>query len=190
MREELDLKLVEKYPRIFKNRYAPMTETAMCWGFEHGDGWYNIINALCSNIQSHIDWRRKQRAQDLRRYRAARKGKQALLNHIVGDGVMRDWHLERAEEIMESFSNGTFKITEKVHQVVAMQVKEKFGTLRFYYSGGDSEVSGMVRMAETMSALTCETCGSPGHTRNGGWIRTLCDAHEAEHQQKMLEREE
>jgi hypothetical protein len=28
------------------------------------------------------------------------------------------------------------------------QVKEKFGTLRFYYSGGDAEVDGMVKFAE------------------------------------------
>ena len=52
MREELDLKLVEKYPLIFKNRYAPMTETAMCWGFSHGDGWYNIIDTLCGLLYS------------------------------------------------------------------------------------------------------------------------------------------
>ena len=42
MRKELDEKLCEKYPLIFKNRHADMTETAMCWGFECGDGWFNI----------------------------------------------------------------------------------------------------------------------------------------------------
>ena len=47
MRKELDEKLCEKYPLIFKNRHADMTETAMCWGFECGDGWFNIIDVLC-----------------------------------------------------------------------------------------------------------------------------------------------
>jgi hypothetical protein len=37
-----------------------MTETAMCWGFEHGDGWFNIINQLCGNIQNHADWPTRQ----------------------------------------------------------------------------------------------------------------------------------
>ncbi len=37
MREELDKLLCEKYPRMFVNRNADMRETAMCWGFEHGD---------------------------------------------------------------------------------------------------------------------------------------------------------
>ena len=62
-------------------------------------------------------------------------------------------------------------------QVVADQVKEKFGTLRFYYHGGDSKVDGMVRMAESMSACMCEECGAPGTQTQGGWIRTLCDTH-------------
>jgi len=31
MREELDRKLCEKYPKIFKDRNEPMNKTAMCW---------------------------------------------------------------------------------------------------------------------------------------------------------------
>lgn len=59
MKEELDKQLCEKYPKIFKMRNASMQETAMCWGFEHGDGWYNILDAACANIQNHINWKRK-----------------------------------------------------------------------------------------------------------------------------------
>ena len=59
MREELDKKLCAKYPRIFRDRRAPMNRTAMCWGFSHGDGWYNIIDQMCANIQKHINWTRK-----------------------------------------------------------------------------------------------------------------------------------
>ena len=69
------------------------------------------------------------------------------------------------------------KKSEAVPQVTVDQIKEKFGGLRFYYSGGDSVVSGIERMAESMTAVTCETCGAPGKSRSGGWIQTLCDAH-------------
>jgi len=31
----------------------------MSWGFSHGDGWYDILDAACTNIQHHIDWKRK-----------------------------------------------------------------------------------------------------------------------------------
>jgi len=75
-----------------------------------------------------------------------------------------------------------------VPQVTIDQIKEKFGCLRFYYSGGDEYISGMVTLAESMSGVTCEECGSIGERRSGGWIRTLCDTHEAEAQAKMKER--
>jgi hypothetical protein len=74
---------------------------------------------------------------------------------------------------------------QTVAQVTVNQIKEKFGGLRFYYSGGDDEISGMVRMAESWAARSCEECGSPGTSRSGGWIRTLCDTHEEARQTAM-----
>jgi hypothetical protein len=134
MREDLDQQLCEKYPLIFADRNKSMQETCMCWGFEHGDGWYNIIDSLCANIQNHIDWQTKQ-------------GK-------------------------------------TVPQVVATQVKEKFGTLRFYYNGGDDVIDGMVRMAESWSAVACEECGAPGTQNSQGWIKTLCETHRRERDER------
>ena len=127
MRPELDRLLVEKYPKIFANRYKPMTETAMCWGFDCGNGWFNILDVACSIIQSHIDWQNR-------------------------DG-------------------------KKVAQVTADQVKEKFGTLRFYTSGGDDYTRGVEAMAEAMSSRVCEQCGAPGKTNAEGWLTTLCEEH-------------
>ena len=123
MSPELDDKLVKKYSKIFADRHESMQKTAMCWGFECDDGWYWLIDQLCSNIQSYID-----------------------------DNPHK-----------------------KISQVVATQVKEKFGGLRFYYEGGDSLIGGMVWLAESMSEHICESCGSIehiGHTT--GWIRTVC----------------
>jgi hypothetical protein len=155
MREELDRRLVEKYPLIFKDRYAPMTETAMCWGFDHGDGWYQIIDSLCGQIQNHIDWSHKSHQWDLK------------------------WNEEHPDNPRE--------VRDPIPQVVATQIKEKFGGLRFYYDGGDDVIDGMVRMAESWAANTCEECGHPGTMRHGGWIRTLCDKHEEEYQNRFKE---
>jgi hypothetical protein len=55
------------------------------------------------------------------------------------------------------------------------QIKEKFGGLRIYYSGGDDYIRGLVTMAETMSYKICEVCGNKGKPNKGGWISTLCD---------------
>lgn len=76
-----------------------------------------------------------------------------------------------------------------IPQVVVEQVKEKFGGLRFYYQGGDDEISGMVRMAEAWAGIACEECGGIGERRDGGWIRTLCDLHETEYQERKRTQE-
>ena len=137
MKQELDQLLCEKYPKMMVNRNKNMQETCMCWGFECGDGWYNILNQLMGNIQHHIDWK------------------------------------NRKEEV--------------VAQVTLDQVKEKFGTLRFYYSGGDDAIDGMVRMAESMSGVTCEECSAPAQTHGPGWIRTICEPCETKRETERAE---
>lgn len=67
-------------------------------------------------------------------------------------------------------------------QVVVEQIKEKFGSLRFYAQGGDDFTDGAITFAEILSGNMCEDCGAPGKRVSGGWIRTLCDFHIAEHE--------
>ena len=76
---------------------------------------------------------------------------------------------------------------ELVAQVTLDQVKEKFGTLRFYYTGGDDVIDGMVRMAEAMSGVTCESCGNVGERRGGGWIHTYCEPCEEKRERERAE---
>ena len=55
------------------------------------------------------------------------------------------------------------------------QIKQKFGGLRIYYSGGDEHTRGVIDMAEAMSYCICEDCGNKGTPNKGGWITTLCE---------------
>jgi hypothetical protein len=55
------------------------------------------------------------------------------------------------------------------------QIKEKYGGLRIYFSGGDEYVEGLISMAESFSYKICEQCGQRGKPNKGGWISTLCD---------------
>lgn len=130
--DEFARQMETKYPKMFSQPYG---------GFAVGPGWWPIIESLCANIQSHIDW----------------------------------WNKNRADRPV-------------VEQVVVAQIKEKFGGLRFYYDGGDEKICGMVDMAESWASHVCEECGKPGRSREGGWIRTLCDEHEAERQARYKER--
>lgn len=72
----------------------------------------------------------------------------------------------------------------KENRFRAAQVKEKFGCLRFYFSGPASEEArGAVNFATNISTRLCEVCGHPGSLRQDKrWIRTLCDTHAAERQ--------
>ncbi len=54
MRQELDDFLCQRYPGIFCDRHNSAGQTGMCWGFECGDGWFDIINELCAEISAHI----------------------------------------------------------------------------------------------------------------------------------------
>lgn len=57
-----------------------------------------------------------------------------------------------------------------------IQVKEKFGTLRFYIGEGTSDIHKRIVKAEIESATICEVTGKPGKLRTDiGWHRTLCD---------------
>lgn len=57
------------------------------------------------------------------------------------------------------------------------QIKEKYGGLRIYFSGGDERVAGLVDMAEAISYNICETCGNKGEASKGGWIKVSCKDH-------------
>lgn len=117
MSPDLDKKLCTDFPYIFKDRHGKIMDTAMCWGFDCDDGWFQIIYDLCS------------------------------------------------------------KISELDDKVYATQVKEKFGTLRFYINGGDELIYDLIDKADQQSGVTCEICGKQGKLRGTGWFKTLCDEH-------------
>jgi len=56
MKKELQDKLYEKYPKLYIQRHAGMQQSAMCWGFSCGSGWYNIIDSLSATIQKRGDY--------------------------------------------------------------------------------------------------------------------------------------
>jgi len=186
MKQELDQLLCEKYPKLMVNRNKPMIETCMCWGFECGDGWFNILDQLMGNIQHHIDWKDKQRqyAMDYNEMAAqAKAGNFDLFEKRMESVVDHAYKEKKLGEIVA----GDFRaVPESIPQVTLDQVKEKFGTLRFYYSGGDEYINGLVSMAESMSGVTCEQCGSPGTTGGQGWITTLCETHRAAREERQL----
>lgn len=157
MNQTLQNKLFEKYPRIFGQKDEDPTRTAMCWGISCGDGWYNIIDNLCYLIQRHHDNPR----EELERYH---KYLEASVEKNEEDNI--EFWTNKIEEAKQLIENRP--------QTQAVQVKEKFGTLRFYVDNVDPEIDAYVSFAENMSGCTCEKCGSPATQNESGWIKTEC----------------
>lgn len=123
MQEDRQNQLFERYPAIFAERTLTDTETAMCRGIEAGDGWFQLIDALCARLQWATD------------------------------------HVEAP-------------------QVVATQVKEKMGTLRFYCHEASERQMGMIELSTEFSGRICDVCGSPSSlVRIGRLLASRCAAH-------------
>lgn len=171
MNYELDKQLCEKYPKIFRDRNASETESCMHWGLCCDDGWYDIIDHLC--------------------YAAT---------YTWTTCVKIDEEDAKKLLVKKSEYNGCYYLEIPAPTMVAAQVKEKFGTLRFYYdlefepniqelykSGKYPDLTkvveryqsffdGIVHMAEIMSERTCEITGNKGELCvRGGWYKTLCE---------------
>jgi len=56
MTKELQDKLYNDFPKLFRQKDLPKEESAMCWGIDCPDEWYDIIYKLCRTIQNYIDW--------------------------------------------------------------------------------------------------------------------------------------
>ena|SRR3990167_6465960 len=184
MNKDLTNRLVKRFPVLYQDYSSPMSQTCMCWGFDHGDGWFEIIWQLSLAIEDHLG------------YSSAQK-------HwfIFKKGFFRKWNdliykispVARDKTKME----GTGKTGDPYRQVViekarprlpwvkkfvswpytgfsVQQVKEKYGTLRFY-CGGDETIDKYVNLACALSEITCEVCGKPAKLDStGGWYSVVC----------------
>lgn len=75
--------------------------------------------------------------------------------------------------------------------VTFIQIKEKFGTLRLYYAGGNDVIEKLIEEAEEKSAHICEVCGRRGSLSvSGGWYKTLCPYHRKKEGYEKVEEEE
>ena len=103
MREELEQRLVERWPAWF-NVEGNIRETLMPFGFAHGDGWFDLVWRLCERLEPLV---------------AAEEAETGRSFHVL-------------------------------------QVKEKFGGLRFYTNFNNDAISALIEAAEIESFHTSE----------------------------------
>lgn len=143
--------LFDTYPILYRDHTAPITQSLMRFGFEHGDGWFDLIDKLSAKLE--------------------------MLNNEPACP----------------------------YYTIAEQVKEKFGTLRFYThlerKAGDAPTDDeraaervwgdiiwdITARAEGKSAWICEECGDHGETNSNGWLSTLCTYHRAHQENRRFD---
>ena len=144
--------LFDTYPILYRDHTAPLSQSLMAFGFEHGDGWFDLIDKLSAKLE--------------------------MLNNEPACP----------------------------YYTIAVQVKEKFGTLRFYThlerKAGDTPTDDeraaervwgdiiwdITDRAEGQSAWICEECGDFGETNSNGWLSTLCRYHRAHQENRIFDR--
>ena len=63
--------------------------------------------------------------------------------------------------------------------IEVVQVKEKYGTLRFYINGGTAKADELISAAEARSSVTCDICGAEGTLDTSRhWRSTRCEKHQ------------
>lgn len=198
MKTELQDKLLKKYPQFFTTTheiYIGKEETGVelakllnqktlvlpiQFGFECGNGWYMLLDELMGEIQQHLENANRNRKRGNHKYKFLEKWSY-------------NWRIRSAhnqtfkKKIGEWIEKNAPRVYLPPLTIQVDQVKEKFGGLRFYYSGGDDEISGMVGLAESLSYNICETCGNTKNIgRTKGWITTMCQECYDKHPRKDL----
>lgn len=130
MNENNTKTIIERCPNLYSSVEDEKTKRdnkqmyhSIAYGFECGDGWFNLILELSEKLE-------------------------AIISSLPED------------------KRSNFKVS---------QVKEKFGTLRFYMFAETDEMSDLISEAEKKSGKICEKCGSESLVfSNGGWIVNMC----------------
>lgn len=88
-------------------------------------------------------------------------------------GLSRDYAISCVGSGWKQLVNNLYDAKPK--GVYVLQVKQKWGGLRFYVSSAPSWYFDLIEYYEAKSERTCEVCGRSGIVRNKGWVETLCD---------------
>jgi hypothetical protein len=169
MNKKLTKKLLDKYPKLFRQASLSPQDTSMCFGFQCGDGWYNLINWTCSQLQWDID--RNGYPQIEFNTIKEKFGTLRLYYHVVGDikdfaasdrgwtYVRRAWFNPLRFILGETYRRrlSSFELSSRWANMIGSQ-------------------SGTISFAELISEQFCEACGSTDDVQmsRGGWVTVRC----------------
>lgn len=174
MNAELDAELCRKYPILFGDRRAPMQVTCMCWGFSCGDGWYQLLDEAASKLEPLCrEIYEKEVVKEKSYYKYIRNAIAPFARLPKPLNILWTLLYKMVDFIQPNvYGNAIYYYGGPPCR--ASQVKEKFGTLRFYMTGQTKEMDAIIEEATRKSAVTCEDCGKKGKLYAKGWCVVRC----------------
>ena len=91
------------------------------------------------------------------------------------DDMPDGWRIAFSEQMCEEIQE-ELERTNFVDKYSIVQVKEKYGGLRWYTGGVpvNSSLDEIANKYEELSYITCINCGKPAHWISKGWISPYC----------------
>jgi len=85
--------------------------------------------------------------------------------------------IRKLSEKIEKFNQELVARDPLAQTIQAVQVKEKFGSLRTYMNYEPEEIQPWLKEAYEASTVTCDVCGKPGTLGGKYWLSTRCEEH-------------
>lgn len=190
-------KLVENFPILFRDENWKLSGGVSC-----GPGWDQLIWELSAKLEAIAQTQQAPQKHNivkkfLYRWVTLVKKRLDIINYNIithktfrrspaGKQYIKLKHKlsNYKPEVIDSIVNKLLEYLAPPHdsRMVVVQVKEKFGGLRFYAHSYTEEARKLIDEAEDKSFTICETCGGEGKTQSPrGWLITMCDEHLAEY---------
>lgn len=92
------------------------------------------------------------------------------------DDMPVGWRIAFGEQFCADIQHELDKLkSEAAADFRVLQIKEKFGQLRFYTNWVTEGIDEVIRRYENLSERTCIQCGAPATKITTGWISPFCD---------------
>jgi hypothetical protein len=202
---DFEQELMHKYPDLWPRDAAGNVRESDC-GAGVPVGWETLVDNLCGAIDHHIKthinyvernprlfavkmWVYKKCIVPVSNlvWRLTAQTDEQKTNHMI---------CRTYEKSAQGRTSAWFRRFQPHHKfnkylvekITVAQIKQKFGSLRFYYDGnGDDTIRGMVQLAEYISSHTCEITGNAGSIHKSGegyssWYRALSETKAKEMQ--------
>lgn len=164
MDKNLEKQLVARYPTLYQDYGGDPKQTCMSRGFEHGDGWFQIVEELSAKLDTIA------RECEITIIADQVKEKFGTLHFYYGVSG-----LERFQESEENAENRVIESETKA--VLTMTIRSKSPKVEKIYQ----EIELAIRDAEELTRKTCMFCGIAGSLRTKLYWHISCDKCEKEY---------